>query len=272
MQTLAIKEATIPALGLGTWQLDDAQAAELVPHALALGYRHVDTAQIYKNETGVGRGLKAAAVDRDAVFVTTKVWIDQMDRQHFMPSVEESLRKLQLDHVDLLLLHWPPRRASLEENLEQLMEAQRRGLTRHVGVSNFNVDLLARAVASGADVVTNQVEYHPLLDQSTLMTAARGHGVSLTAYSPLACGKLLGEPTLRRIGEAHGKSEVQVGLRWLLQQGNVAAIPKTSKVSHLRSNVDLFDFALTDDEMAAIFALTQRNERQINPDIAPVWD
>lgn len=271
MQTLRIKQADIPVLGLGTWQLDDSQAADLVPRALDLGYRHVDTAQIYQNETGVGRGLQSGGVDRDEVFVTTKVWRDKLSRKEFLPSVEESLRKLRLDHVDLLLIHWPPD-APLEENLEQLMAARDRGLTRHVGVSNFTTALLQRTFDFGADIVTNQVEYHPLLDQSAVLDQLRAHGLCLTAYSPIAQGEVVGEETLQRIGEAHGKSAVQVALRWLVQQGEVVAIPKTARVEHLRTNIDLFDFTLTTREMEQVAALTQRRERQVNPAFAPVWD
>ncbi|MGB3616687.1 MAG: aldo/keto reductase, partial [Catalinimonas sp.] len=201
----------------------------------------------------------------------TKVWNDKLNRRDFIPSVEESLRKLQLDRVDLLLIHWPPD-GPLEESVEQLVAARDRQLTRLIGVSNFPTALLQRTLDLGADIVTNQVEYHALLDQSKVLNLLRNHGMFLTAYSPIGQGAVVDDPTLREIGAAHGKSAAQVALRWLVQQGDVAAIPRTTRPERLQTNIDLFDFVLSTDEMATVTALTHRHERQVDPPFAPAWD
>jgi 2,5-diketo-D-gluconate reductase B len=256
MHVVEANGASIPALGFGTYRLADDEAERLVGEALGVGYRHVDTARMYRNEAGVGRGLRRSGVDREEVFLTTKVWPDDFERDRLLSAVRDSLSKLEVEHVDLVLLHWPSRSVPLEETIAALNEARERGDTRHIGVSNFDPDLLSRAAGLGdAPLVNNQVEYHPFKDQSPALEAAREMGMSLTAYSPLAKGRVSGDATLREIGAAHGKNESQVALRWLVQQEGVIAIPKTASPERCRSNFEIFDFELSEEEMASISTL-----------------
>lgn len=266
--------ARIPALGFGTFQLDEATCRELVGAALDTGYRHVDTAQMYRNEAAVGSAVQESGVARDDVFITTKVWPDFYRSKDFSESVARSLERLQLDRVDLLLLHWPSPEVPLEETLEALNQAREEGRTRHIGVSNFNTALLRRAVEnSSAPLVTNQVEYHPYLRQQTLLEELARLDMSLTAYAPLAQGQVPRDPVLEEIGAPHGKSAAQVGLRWLLQQTGVAAIPRTSSAGHVASNFAVWDFELSDEEMARIHHLARPDGRLISPaGLAPEWD
>ncbi len=263
---------SIPALGFGTWRLDGDEARDTVAHALDLGYRHIDTAQIYDNEVEVGEGLRASDVDRDAVFLTTKVWRDKMRYRDVIASTDDSLRKLNVEVVDLLLIHWPNDEVELAETLDALQEVQHAEKARHIGVSNFTPSLIHEAVRHAPGLVCNQVEYHPYLDQSDLLEVMREHEMFLTAYSPIARGKVMDDEVIRAIAEGHGKSPVQVTLRWLLQQDRVSAIPKAASARHRTSNLDIFDFALSDDEMAEITALAQPDGRMISPDFAPAWD
>ncbi|PKV67444.1 aldo/keto reductase [Pontibacter ramchanderi] len=272
MKQIKIKGATIPALGLGTFQLENELARQITAAAISTGYRHIDTAQVYQNEDGVGSAIKNAGIARDEIFLTTKVFRESLAKKDFLPSVEESLRKLKTDYVDLLLIHWPNRNVAVNEYMDQLMEAQRKGYTKYIGVSNHPTALLDQVLATGADIITNQVEYHPLIDQTKLYTYLREHGISLTAYSPIAQGKVLGNPTLKSIGEQYSKSEVQVSLRWLLQQDGVMAIPRTSKAERLKDNLNIFDFELSAEDMARIDALKKDNQRVVNPPFAPDWD
>ena len=272
MNNITIKGATIPVLGLGTFQLPDDTAREITAAALSAGYRHIDTAQIYRNEEGVGTAIKNSGIARDEIFLTTKVWRESLSRKDFMPSVEESLRKLKTDYVDLLLIHWPNKEVPVAEYMEQLMEVQRKGYTRYIGVSNHTTALLDEVLATGADIITNQVEYHPLLDQTKLYNYLREKGITLTAYSPIAQGKVLGNATLKSIAEKYDKNEAQISLRWLIQQEGVLAIPRTSKAERLSSNIDIFDFELTQEEVAQINQLRQQNTRVVNPSWAPAWD
>lgn len=250
--------AYIPALGFGTYRLAEDEARRMVEDALSVGYRHVDTAQMYRNEAGVGRGIRGSGVDRDEVFLTTKVWPDNFRRDDLLDSLQESLSKLGLCHVDLVLLHWPSQSVPLEETISALNEARERGYTRHIGVSNFDPKLLSQAAELSDDpLVNNQVEYHPFRDQSPVLAAARELGSSVTAYSPLDKGRVSGDKTLREIGGAHGKDEGQVALRWLVQQERVIAIPKTASPERCRSNFEIFDFELSADEMDSISALAR---------------
>lgn len=273
MKHLKLADRTLPALGLGTYGLTGLTARDLVEQAIALGYRHIDTAQMYGNEDMVGEAVRRTSIGRDALFITTKVWHDRLTRDAFVPSVEESLRCLQMDAVDLLLVHWPNPKVSTEEAVEGLLTAQDKGYARHIGVSNFPSAMFDQAVRfSGGRVVNNQVEYHPFLEQKEVLQAARRAGAFLTAYSPIAKGKVVGQPTLRIIGERHGKSEAQVALRWLLQQEAVAAIPRTSRPERLRSNLSVFDFELSETEMQTIDTLGAKDGRLIDPHFAPAWD
>ncbi|MBO9706835.1 MAG: aldo/keto reductase [Caulobacter sp.] len=266
-------DVAMPAIGLGTWQLENGAAQPMVEKALELGYRHVDTAQIYGNEQDVGAGLAAAGLPRDQVFVTTKVWIDHFREGDLQRSVEESLKKLRVPQVDLLLLHWPKPQPPLAETMAALNDVRDRGLTRAIGLSNFPSALMAKAASlSAAPIATNQIEYHPYLSQKTLIAKAKAIGASITAWSPLAQGKVADEPVLIEIGQAHGKTPGQVTLRWQVQQG-VVTIPKTSSEKRLAENLDIFDFALSDEEMARIHALARPDGRLGNwLDKAFAWD
>ena len=259
----------MPALGLGTWELRGDACARAVEHALELGYRHIDTAQGYANEAEVGAGLRRSGVPREEVFLTTKVRPRHFRHDDLLRSTEESLAALGVDDVDLLLLHWPNPEVPLEETLRALHEARERGLARHVGVSNFPPSLLLRALAAGP-TLTDQVEYHPFLAQGKLLALAEAHDVLLTAYSPVARGRVLDDSTLREIGERHGKGPAQVALRWLLQQPRVVAIPKAASPENQAANLDVFDFELDDEEMRRIFGLA-RGERLVD-DPAMDWE
>ncbi|MFD3003753.1 aldo/keto reductase [Pontibacter toksunensis] len=272
MKDLKIKDATIPALGFGTYQLTGDTARRLVGAALNTGYRHIDTAQMYENEEAVGSGIKTSGVSRQEVFLTTKVLPSNLASKDFLPSVEQSLRKLQTDAVDLLLIHWPNPEVPVEEYIGELVKAQEKGYTKHIGVSNHTTALLDKVLATGANIVTNQVEYHPFLNQDKLYNYLRNHDLALTAYSPIAHGKVMGNETLKQIGEKYNKNEVQITLRWLIQQDGVLAIPRSSKENHMQSNFNVFDFELTQDEVQQITQLTQANNRLIDPGFAPDWD
>ena len=265
--------AEIPALGLGTWELRDEACSSLVSHALHTGYRHVDTAAMYGNEEAVGAGLRASGIARDDIFVTTKVWPSECFNGKLERSAEASLKRLGLDQVDLLLIHWPNADASVEEQVGALCAAKKAGLTRHIGVSNFPSKMLRAAIAAADEpLVTNQVEYHPLLSQETLLAACRENGLSLTSYCPIARAAIFTEPVLVGIAEAVGKTVPQVILRWHVQQDGVIAVPRSSKPERVDSNFDIFDFELTADQMAAIHGMARPDGRLVNMDIAPEWD
>ncbi|MGJ4944672.1 aldo/keto reductase [Bradyrhizobium sp. HKCCYLS1011] len=272
MQAIEANGASIPAIGLGTWELRGRTCARIVEQALTLGYRHVDTAQVYENEREVGEGLRASHIRRDQVFLTTKVWTTHFAPHDLERSTKESLVRLRVSEVDLLLLHWPNPHVPLAETLGALAHAKSLGLTRHIGVSNFTVALIDEAVATSPEpLICNQVEYHPYLDQTKVREACARNGVAMVAYSPVARGKIKNDATLARIGRAHGRTPAQICLRWLVQQ-NVVAIPRTSRVERLSENIDVFDFTLSDAEMDEIFALGGAEDRMTNFAFAPKWD
>ncbi|OWJ62070.1 aldo/keto reductase [Inquilinus limosus] len=266
--------AEIPALGFGTFRMNGADTARMVRHVLSIGYRHIDTAQIYGNEAEVGAGLAASGIARNDVFLTTKVWVANYRHDAFLRSVEDSLRKLGTDHVDLLLLHWPNREVPLAEQIGALNQVKTAGKVRHIGISNFSTALMAEAEAlSAAPLVTNQVEYHPYLSQAPVLAAARRAGMSVTAYYGMADGKVIGDPAIQAIAESHGRTEAQVVLRWLVQQPGVVALSKTVSEARAATNQAIFDFALTAEEMAAIHALSCPDGRLVSPEgLAPEWD
>ncbi|MGH6862182.1 MAG: aldo/keto reductase [Phyllobacterium sp.] len=266
--------AKIPAIGFGTFRMPGADVLRMVPAALKRGYRHVDTAQIYGNEAQVGEAIAGSGVARADVFLTTKVWVDKYRHDDFIRSVDESLKKLRTDHVDLLLLHWPRSDVPLAERIGALNEVRDAGKVRHIGVSNFSTALMAEAAAlSKAPIVTNQIEYHPYLDQSTVLEAARAAGISITAYYAMADGKVIRDPAIKAIAAAHGKSAAQVVLRWLVQQDGVITLSKTVSEERARDNFDIFDFELSADEMQALHALAKPDGRIVSPgNLAPDWD
>lgn len=265
--------AAIPAIAIGTWQSTDDAGMRAVEEALRSGYRHIDTATAYGNEKQVAEGIRASEVARDQIFVTTKVWRENMSRDAVLRSAEDSVKRLDVGAVDLLLLHWPVTDVPLAESLAGLVAAKRAGLTRHIGVSNFTIALVDEAVRlSDEPIVTNQVEYHPLLSQDRLIRACAAHGVSLTAYSPLGRGALLTDPVITAIAEAHGREPAQIILRWLIQQPGVIAAPKSVTPQRIRNNLAVFDFELSDIEMARISNLARPDGRLINPSFSPQWD
>ena len=251
---LTVQGTQIPKLGFGTWELTGDACAEGVRDALELGYRHIDTARMYGNEAEVGRGMAASGVDRRDIFLTTKVWHSNLRAVALRASVEASLRDLGVEHVDLLLIHWPSEAVALAESLGAMTELQEEGKVSHLGVSNFSPQLVEEALEH-APIVCNQVEYHPYVDRSELLGSCREHDLMLAAYSPLARGALLREEALQEIGAEHGRSAGQVVLRWLLDQPHVAALPKAATPEHRAANLDVFDFELSDDDHARIDGL-----------------
>jgi diketogulonate reductase-like aldo/keto reductase len=272
MQFVEAHGARIPAIGLGTWELRGRTCTRLVEQAIRLGYRHIDTAQVYENEREVGDGLRAARVRRDEVFVTTKVWTTHFAPYDLERSTKESLTKLRLSEIDLLLLHWPNPHVPLAETLGALANVKKLGMTRHIGVSNFTVALMDEAVAACPEpLVCDQIEYHPFLDQTRVKEACARNGMALVAYSPVAKGRIKNDETLARIGKAHGKTAAQVCLRWLVQQ-NVSAIPRTSRIERLSENIDVFDFELSTEEVEEIHAMATPGGRITDFGFAPKWD
>lgn len=269
-KTVEANGATIPVVGLGTWTLRGKECTRLVEQAIAAGYRHVDTAQMYDNERAVGEGVRASG-KRDEVFVTTKITPENLRARDLEASTRESVKQLGFE-PDLLLIHWPNSRIPLAETMGALNKVRREGLTRHIGVSNFTVALIEEATRlSEAPLVCDQVECHPFLDQSKVIAACRRHGMAIVAYSPIARGGADRDKLLARIGEAHGKSAAQVSLRYLVQQG-IVVIPRTSRAERLKENIDIFDFGLTAAEMTQIAALAGRGGRIVDWSYSPDWD
>jgi len=255
MQVIEAHGARIPVIGLGTWELRGRVCTRIVEQALRLGYRHIDTAQMYDNERDVGEGLRMSGVPRSEVFVTTKVWPTHFAPPDLERSVRESVARLRLNAVDLLLLHWPSTRVPLAETLGALAKVKREGLARHIGVSNFDVGMMQQAVSlCPLPLVCNQIHYHPYFDQTALRQTCAAVGAAVVAYSPIAKGNVRGDTVLNEIGVRHNKTAAQVALRWLVQQG-VSAIPRTSRVERLSENFSIFDFELTPAEMSEIFAI-----------------
>lgn len=269
---LDARDARFPALGLGTWELRGPECSRLVDQAVSLGYRHFDTAQMYGNEREVGEGIRASGIRREEVFVVTKVSPDNLAPNLLVRSVKESVGALRLGEIDLLLLHWPNKGLPLAGTIDALVGVKRDGLVRHIGVSNYTVALIEEASRlSGDRLICNQFEYHPYLDQSKVIAACRAHGMAAVAYSPIAKGGARRDSVLTRIGKAYGKTGAQVSLRWLIQQG-VGAIPRTSKVERLAENIAIFDFSLSDAEMAEIAGLARPGGRLVDWAWSPKWD
>jgi diketogulonate reductase-like aldo/keto reductase len=272
MHAVEANGARIPSIGLGTMTLMDQVCVEVVSAALRLGYRHLDTAERYRNEAAVGEGMRASGIKREEVFVTTKVYWTEAGAADFTRTAEASLKHLQVSSVDLLLIHWPNPKVPLAETIGALCKAKRDGLTKHIGVANFTIALLEEAARLASEpLVVNQIEVHPFLDQTKVLAACKRLGLAVMAYCPLARGKVPDNEVLQRIGKAHGKSAVQAALRWLVQQGMIP-IPRTSKAERLAENLAVFDFTLSDAEMAEIGTLARPDGRCVNPAHAPAWD
>jgi 2,5-diketo-D-gluconate reductase B len=270
MQFVTAGGATIPALGFGTYGMARPNMLQMIPAALKAGFRHIDTAQIYRNEAEVGECVAVSGLRREEVFLITKVWVANYPERVFAQSVDDSLRKLRTDYIDLLLLHWPSEAAPIAEQVGGLNAAVQAGKVRHIGVSNFNRAQMTEAVKlSAAPIVTNQFEYHPYLNQGPLIDACRRLGVAVTAYCGMAVGRVFDEPLLKGIAAAHRKTVAQVVLRWLLQQDRVIALSRSVNPDRIASNRQVFDFALSPSEMD----LAETDSRIVDPPgLAPAWD
>jgi diketogulonate reductase-like aldo/keto reductase len=271
--TLTARGLEMPAIAFGTSQLGS--CGEIVAAALKVGYRHLDTAWKYGTEKGVGEGIKASGVPRKDIFLVTKVSHEYLRADAFAKSVEESLQRLRTDYVDLLFVHWPAIDGTpLAETMGALAKAKREGKARHVGVANFNIALTQEAMRLCPEpLAVLQAEYHPYLDQSKVLAFCRRTGLIFMAYCPLGRGRVFNDPVLGEIARNRGKSLAQVALRWLVQQGNIAPIPRSANPQHMAESLDVFNFTLTDDEMKRIHALKRPDGRIANPKgRAPAWD
>ena len=272
--TKTVRGVAVPTVGLGVFEVDPDETEETVADALAAGYRHVDTAAAYGNEKEVGRGLRGSGVDRDEVWVTTKVWLDDLAPDRLRRSAEGSLRRLGLDRVDLLLIHWPPQVAfELRPALEELQRVRSHGLTREIGVSNFTAPLLREAIAIAPEVFANQVEYHAKLSQPELRQIAAAEDLLIEAYAPLggSASDMVEEPLLNEIAAAHGATPAQAALAWLAHQERVVLLPRSTDPGRRRENLAALEVDLTDEETRRIDALSEQRERNFDPPFAPDW-
>ncbi len=269
-------QANIPVLGLGTWQSTGQDCIDVVSKALEMGYEHIDTAQAYGNEKEVGQGIKQSGVARDKFFLTTKIFPDDMKfkPEKLQAAAKKSLENLDTDYVDLLLLHWPDDRVDLAKTIPALCELQKQGLTRHIGVSNFNIaNIIEAKKYADVPIVVNQVEFHPFIKQNTLQTFLNNHHILLEAYSPLARGDVFDNETIKQIADNHNVTPAQVSLAWILSDKDRVAIPKTSNPDHLQGNLDAMRVNLSADELAQIDKLASSDGRKIeHPDYSPEWD
>lgn len=273
--TIAGNGLNMPALGFGTFELDTETVMRMVPEVLELGYRHIDTAQVYRNEAAVGRALAATGVPRGELFVTTKVWVDRYQPAELRASVSASLERLQTDYLDLLLLHWPVfGDRGMNPTLEALMLEKSEGRAKNIGISNFSIEQTEQAVAfcGQGTLATNQVEFHVFLGQQRLRRVLSRNDLVLTAYMPLAKGRAAADPVLAEIGRRYGKSAAQVALKWLVEQDRVSAIPATSNPQHARANIEIFDFALDEADRSTIAVLGKRRRLCKPAGLSPVWD
>ncbi|MDE0118749.1 MAG: aldo/keto reductase [Bdellovibrionales bacterium] len=263
----------VPKLGFGTWLIKGPKCVKAVRTALDIGYRHIDTAQIYRNESEVGEAIQQSNVAREKIFLVTKVWRDSLSAKAVIHSTEESLKKLKTHYVDLLLIHWPNAIFPLEETLSAMQKLIEQNKTKQIGVSNFPVELIEISKKQAPEVICNQVEYHPFLDQRPVLKAVNKHNIFLTAYSPLARNKVFKNKVLQKMGEKYSKTAGQVVLRWLVEQKNVVAIPKAAKQKHAESNFHIFDFQLSESDRLILGNMHfSQNHRLVDPEWAPEWD
>ena len=271
---MATQRTVLPRIGLGTFRLKDQDVIDSVTSALSLGYRHIDTAQFYGNERAVGEALAQSHVPREEIFLTTKVWWDQLQPQALLDSLEESRRQLGVDYVDLALVHWPSPddEVPMADYIGALNQAREQGLTRDIGVSNFTVAQIDRAlsVPGGEHLITNQIEVHPFLANRKLVEHCQSKGLEVTAYMPLAVGKVMDDPVLKRIAQAHDASPAQIALAWIAAR-DIIVIPSSTKPANQKSNIEAMNIRLSDDEIEQINRL-DRGDRQANPSFAPRWD
>ena len=255
-------------LGLGTWQNKEESCAKSVKQALNMGYKHIDTAQIYENESQVGKGIKNADVDRENFFLASKVWIDQLNKENVIKSTEESLEKLQTSYVDLMYIHWPAGEYSPEETFEGFKKLKETGLIKNIGVSNFTVNQMEEAM-NHAEIFANQVEMHPLLPQERLLQACKENDVELVAYSPLARGEVFNVEEIQEVAEKHEVSKAQVSLAWIIEKG-ATPIPKASSEDHIRDNFEALEVELDDEDIRKIDSI-DREDRMVDPEFGP-WN
>ncbi len=264
--------ARIPAIGLGTMTLKGEEGVRAIKAALDVGYRHLDTAAVYDSERENAEALRLSGIKREDVFITTKIRQDDAMPEDFARKVDECLANLKVPQVDLLLIHWPSKTVPFKLTIGALCKAKKEGKTKHIGVSNFTTAMLDEAWGLTSEpLVCNQIEVHPFINQDKLIAATEKRGMAVVAYCPIARGKVPGAEVLDKIGSAHGKTAAQVSLRYLIQRGMVA-IPRSTKADHLKANLDIFDFKLSDAEMAELKKLNATNMRVVNPPHAPVWD
>ena len=272
MQSKLVQGVKVPEIGIGTYRLYGRECKETVSEALSIGYRHIDTAQMYKNEKEVGDAIYSSPVAREDLFLTTKVWHTNLDHDDVLQSVEDSLRQLRTPYVDLLLIHWPNDQFSMQQTFEAMLTLRDQGKAMNVGISNFPLSLTKKVVEEHRiPILTNQVEYHPFLAQFDLLDYSYDNDFLVTAYSPLAQGKVMNHDELIEIGNEYGKTPAQISLRWLIEQENVVAIPKASSKEHLEENINIFDFELSDEHFTQIDEL-DKSMRLVNPSFAPDWD
>lgn len=264
----------LPGIGMGTFRLKGDDARDAVKSALSLGYRHIDTAQMYENESEVGDGITSSGIPRREIFLTTKVWHNRLEKNDLINSLQESLKRLKTDHVDLTLIHWPSPddQVPMEEYLGALRDAQREGLTTHIGVSNFTCEQMDQAVSilGEGTILTNQVEIHPFLANRKVVEHAKKLGITVTGFMPLAVGKVMEDETLIGIAEARNLTPAQVTLAWAASR-DIVIIPSSTRASHQKANLEAMDIQLSPEEIARIDKL-DRNERIANPSFAPAWD
>lgn len=264
--------ADVPEIGLGTYTLLGKECKNTVLNALDIGYRHIDTAQIYQNEKEIGEALQISGVEREDIFLTTKVWYTNLDHDDVLQSAENSLRLLKTPYIDLLLIHWPNKQHPLEQTLEAMLSLRDQGKVLNIGVSNFPLEMARQVIEDlRIPIFTNQVEYHPFLGQFDLLDLSYENDFIVTAYSPLAKGEVFNDATLIEIASEYGKSPGQIALRWLIEQENVIVIPKATSSDHLRENIELYDFELSDEHFDQIDQL-DKSRRMSNPTFAPDWN
>ena len=262
----------IPKLGFGTFMLAKEKTVAIVKQALEIGFRHIDTAQIYFNEEEVGTAIKKSLIPRQDIFLTTKIWRDFLTQKEVKKTFHESLNRLQTDYVDLLLIHWPNSKVPLEESLEAFQDLKKESKILHIGVSNFPCDLLKKTKEICPSLLTNQVEYHPLLSQKKILDLVDSQGIFLTAYSPLMRGRIFKIQQVVHLAEKYKKSPSQITLRWLIEQKNVVALFKSENKKHIEENFNIFDFELEPQDKELLFRLGKNRQRIVNPPFAPQWD
>ena len=272
MKLITLGSLQVPAIGLGTYKLTGDEAVTILLDAFRIGYRLIDTAQLYHNEEEVGTAIKQSGLPREEIKLITKVWPTNFSKDRFIPSVKESLKKLKTDHVDLLLIHWPHPQLEVKQYIHLLAQAQHDGMTKDIGVSNYNVAQLKEVQQESVNIVVNEIEYHPWINQSKLTDYMQQLRLPVIAYTPLGRGMMIKDKTIASIANAHHRPPAQIVLRWMMQKENFIAIPKASSPGHLKENIDVFDFNLSEQEMKQIDSLSRENRRVVDAQPGAKWD